>query len=147
MVWSWYDHGVITVWSWCNHGVITVWSRYDHGMIPACHLQSVLVCFPFHLILLLFHCTLHDSGYVFDILFLFQRRDFHVSCGQMALVWFSHHMLIPKVSSAVTAKRTPVVKVSKCQMLFTDSVFRHASVSSTYPGQSVRPYVRLSVCP
>ena len=47
-------------------------------------------------------------------------------------------MLIPKVSSAVTAKRTPVVKVSKCQILFTDSVFRHASVSSTYPGQSVR---------
>ena len=54
-------------------------------------------------------------------------------------------MLIPKVSSAVTAKRTPVVKVSKCQILFTDSVFRHAQVCLAPTPVSLS--VRMSVCP
>ena len=127
--WSWYD-------TWY---LIMVWYLIsDHGMIPLRHLQSVLVCLPFHWLSLSFRYTPHDSGYTYicNTYFVYLICNFRVSCGQLALVWFSHHMLIwSKVSSAVTLKRSPVVKVLK-SVTFRNAACNTDGVSSFYSPSS-----------
>ena len=121
--WSWYD-------TWY---LIMVW--YLYAIYNPCWCVCHFTGFRSHFDTLLTTLGIHTC--IFNILFLFKKlRDFHVSCGQLALVGFSHHMFIwSKVSSAVTPKRSPVVKVLK-SVTFRNAACNTDGVSSFYSPSS-----------